>query len=126
MTGLAAWLLEQIAEDEAVCRDQGETHTLGCAATISTAWEHECRCGFAGRVLAECEAKRRIIAMHGPTTGFDGVLTYPAAAKLCRTCGPGDNWQAEQEPFGELPCDHLRLMALPYADRPGYREEWRP
>lgn len=24
------------------------------------------------------------------------------------------------------PCSTLRLLALPYSDRPGYREEWRP
>ena len=78
------------------------------------------------RVLREVEAKRRILAMHGPTVDPDGELSYPAAAKLCRTCGPGDTWEAEREPFGHLPCDHQRLLALPYSDHPDYDEAWRP
>jgi hypothetical protein len=24
------------------------------------------------------------------------------------------------------PCDTLKLLALPYADHPDYRDEWRP
>jgi len=80
------------------------------------------------RVLDECEVKRKILALHCPTEpAYPGdELTYPNAANLCQHCGPGDNWQAEQEPFAALPCQHLRLLALPYADRDGYREEWRP
>jgi len=56
------------------------------------------------RVLAEVEAKRRILdeieAEHGACLG--------------EGCVPADT-------------DHIvRLLALPYADRPGYLEEWRP
>ena len=50
------------------------------------------------RVLAECEAKRRIVEH----CDFD---------HLARS--PGDPYV-------------LRLLALPYADHPDYREEWRP
>lgn len=52
------------------------------------------------RVLAEVEAKRRMIARiryHAELMGWDEV-------------------------HGDL----LRLLASPYTDRPGYREEWRP
>lgn len=80
------------------------------------------------RLLLECDTKRRIIEMHKPTEAFPPgeELTYPNAANLCQHCGPGDNWEAEQEPYGHYPCDHLRLMALPYRERDGYREEWKP
>jgi hypothetical protein len=47
------------------------------------------------RVLAECEAKRRIVEMHA----------------------------YQEEHFTP---DELRALALPYADHPDYREEWRP
>lgn len=48
------------------------------------------------RVLAECEAKRAIIAWN--------TMMYPM-----------------------LPTTTiLAALALPYADRPGYRDEWRP
>jgi hypothetical protein len=33
---------------------------------------------------------------------------------------------ARSEWGADWPCLTLRLLALPYADRPGYREEWRP
>lgn len=47
------------------------------------------------RVLAECESKRKLLAWYG-----DGEDV-------------GDGGQ------------FLQLLALPYADRPGFREEWR-
>lgn len=51
------------------------------------------------RVLAEVDAKRRIL---------DWAIVWRD-----RDCAP---WNA----------DCIRLLALPFADRPGYREEWRP
>jgi hypothetical protein len=57
------------------------------------------------RVLAECAAKRRIIAIH------EGV----------HSCGFSDY-------DTDNPCDTLREYGAVYAklDRPGYRAEWRP
>ncbi|MDX3068734.1 DUF6221 family protein [Streptomyces sp. ND04-05B] len=52
------------------------------------------------RVLREIEAKRRII-------------------------GAFENYDREA-PELDVPESVVRLLALPYADRPGYREEWRP
>jgi hypothetical protein len=49
------------------------------------------------RVLAEVEAKRRIVEHHSPD----------------------DNWS-----YGE-PCTTLHLLALPYSDHPDYHEDWR-
>lgn len=51
------------------------------------------------RVLAECESKRRII-------------DWADAEAL--------------DPFGDQRMQLLRLLALPYADRDGYLEEWQP
>lgn len=50
------------------------------------------------RVLAECEAKRRIVARHD---------------------------RDDSTSFGQ-PCQTLRLLALPYADHSDYRPEWHP
>lgn len=67
------------------------------------------------RVLAECEAKRRIVAAHPVVQhGTDGR-------------GPEDEWECRK--CYEYPaswCTTLRALALPYADHPDYREEWRP
>lgn len=144
MSELADWLLEQIAEDERVAR----------LAALSVGWRgfgdervesgkswiasyHEVKrirsddappsdrtvadCGSLmldrakhiaafdpARVLAECESKRRIIAEHG--------------ANKYRV-DPCDAHDARLE---TIPCATLRLLALPYADRQGFREEWRP
>ena len=67
------------------------------------------------RVLAEVDAKRRILAEHEhfPTAGGFG----------CRICAyNGRDGVIEPEGW----CATVRLLALPYADRPGYRDEWRP
>jgi len=64
------------------------------------------------RVLAEVAAKRRILDEHN--LGYIG-------SRECRCCS--DKRGDDVEPY---PCPTVRLLALPYADRPGYREEWRP
>lgn len=75
------------------------------------------------RVLAEVDAKRRILA---------GVEHYldPHPGQPCTNEDEDDLY----EPC-ELHVAHmktavtpyvLRLLALPYVDRPGYREEWTP
>jgi hypothetical protein len=82
------------------------------------------------RVLREVAGGRAILAMHGPTQGHPEFgMTYPEAAKFCGWCGPGDSWQAAQEPDhfpGALwPCRHARLLASVYSDHPDYDETWR-
>ncbi|MDT0567904.1 DUF6221 family protein [Streptomyces sp. DSM 3412] len=68
------------------------------------------------RVLREIDAKRQLLDLHRPmrrrSTGSGG-----GAIEDCQIC---DHFPAQ------FPCLTLRLLALPYADRPGYREEWRP
>lgn len=68
------------------------------------------------RVLAELDAKRRILDLHQmdwrerPERGI-GEADDP----YCVAC------------FGEgYPCATLRLFALPYADHPDYQPEWAP
>lgn len=69
------------------------------------------------RVLAECEAKRRIVELHGPEPGFvDRRWLY------CKVCV---RFHADIDCENEAwPCPTLRLLALPYADHPDYRPEW--
>ena len=63
------------------------------------------------RVLREVEAKRRILGEHETRNG---------RCRVCAATAHG-NWQRFR-----APCFTLRLLALPYADHPDYREEWRP
>ena len=57
------------------------------------------------RVLADVDAKRRILDEHEP--GSDPCDAHDASLRT-------------------IECDTIRLLALPYADHPDYREEWRP
>lgn len=110
---LAAWLLEQIAEDEAIAQAlpdsprlggrpsrPGETYS-GPSYGLSTF----IRTISPARVLVECDAKRRIVEMRMALNGNPRLL--------------GDEIDQRLEAV-------LLILALPYADRPGYREEWRP
>ncbi|MFI0768606.1 DUF6221 family protein [Streptomyces sp. NPDC021218] len=65
------------------------------------------------RVMGEIDAKRQIVRWHyrRPAPKWD---TPKAEGFECATCDQ------------QFPCKTLRLLALPYADRPGYREGWRP
>ena len=67
------------------------------------------------RVLAECEAKRRIVDLHAPSSQGAHCCTDPE--------GPA---YGEVMHYGGAPCLTLSLLALPYADHPDYRQEWRP
>jgi hypothetical protein len=51
----------------------------------------------------------------------------------CSTCAGGEDFDEDANGDREwrrhgkdFPCPTLRLLALPYGDRPGYRDEWRP
>lgn len=59
------------------------------------------------RVLAECEAKRRIVELHAEYADFGD----------CSTCG--------DVPQVEYPCETLRVLASVYANRPGFDPAWR-
>lgn len=103
---LAEFLLARIAEDEA-------------AATSASHHSHlvhdyeRDNYGFlwvkTTRVLAECEAKRRIVARC--TDRIDVTELRDAERRYIS---------------GAPDMDMLRLLALPYADHPDCREEWRP
>jgi hypothetical protein len=72
------------------------------------------------RVLAEVEAKRAILRWHStPHTVVDGFCADEGGP--CTHRG-----EAECSLCGETACATLRLLALPYADHPDYREDWRP
>ena len=97
MTDLAAWLLAQIAEDEADAREASGERLWRWSQhdNMVIADSGHMQRFTPARMLAECAAKRRIVdlSVHG--------------------CG--DDYERVQ-----------RALAMPYADRPGYRAEWTP
>jgi hypothetical protein len=109
MSGLAEFLLARIADDETVARRNWDGLPV-------QAWSLNDDEGFASvciaapRVLAECEAKRRVAAEH--TANYNG--------NTCAVCADPD---LRGLPW---PCPTLRLLALPYVDHPDFRSEWKP
>lgn len=99
---LAEFLLGRIAEDEA---DAHATRGVGLVPDFPDG------CWTERRVLAECEAKRRVVGL------WDLRMSEPE---------PG----FPSEPLGgqgaEVYYDALKALALPYVDHPEFREEWKP
>lgn len=71
------------------------------------------------RVLAECDAKRQML---------DQIFQYEAKIDgEWGCCHDAD--QIREGRCADIPVDDiaaLRILAQPFAQRPGYREEWRP
>jgi hypothetical protein len=128
MNGLVTWLRAQLDEDERVARGatpgpwtvsrSGEdVHSYDQGLTVSEGFSggpwskvnpvHIARWDPA-RVLAEVAADRRLL------DEYEQARTY---YDLHREAPAG-------EAYGLLTA--VKIRALPYADKPGYREEWRP
>ncbi len=103
---LEEFLLAQIAKDEARARDEavlrdGDPYYAPEGLEQSEFDRHI----NPARVLAECEAKRRIVnGWIDPFGEWTATQAAAAAQQKART---------------------LRLLALPYADHPAFQEEWR-
>lgn len=81
------------------------------------------------RVFREVEAKRKLMAQHEPylLDQYRAKL-YPGVVAQCDGCS--DMCHSEtglrcDEPDAVWPCDTAKILALPYADHPDYRPEWR-
>jgi len=97
MDDLVQWLRAQLDEEEQIARRDYQ------AANAATDLEAAVA---AREVLTRIAEIRQELDPHRPESG-----QHPDF------CGYDKR---------ELPCRALRLLALPYAARPGYREEWRP
>jgi len=139
MSNIADFLLDRIAEDEAVahaaieddCNQDGGFEDAYSALTgqKGSPLDFVPRFGRAAaalitltavprRVLAECEAKRRIVRAH---SRYDVPQELTAGTIwACETCGDVDDSPTE------WPCQTIRYIAVPYADHPDYRGEWKP
>ncbi len=82
------------------------------------------------RVLAEVEAKRRILDLHVGAHDCPEMVTgtypadWPPDAPWGKAGQPWAHPSVEHFEDGQ-PCPTVRLLAQPYAGRDGWREEWR-
>lgn len=100
--GISEFLEARIAEDEEKAK---------LIAGTSFPRNHIQEWGPA-RVLAECAAKRTILALHPAPMQTDEDPLFPIEPATCR-CG------------SRLPCSTLRALAAVYADHPDYPKELR-
>lgn len=125
---LTEFLLARIAEDEAAARAAIQPEELypwgdrqlpqrspdnfseDIAGYLGGTWGDHCAIWSPLRVLAECEAKRRIVA--------EAKAAEDAGEAALYTAGEDARWFTYESVLG--------LLALPYADHPDYDENWRP
>jgi hypothetical protein len=115
---LTDFLLARIAEDETRV-SEGFMNAMGVRSskTLRT-WTSASRAAGLwdqGRLLRECEAKRRIVERHSETVecGNVGCQRRGLSGLHCLACDD------------ESPCPDLRDLAAVYVDHPDYRDEWR-
>ncbi|MFF9631749.1 DUF6221 family protein [Streptomyces fradiae] len=101
----------------------GGAHTEGMAEHIA---RHD-----PARVLAEVDAKRRLLDLHALVhrdvlwlDSEGGEATEEIA--VCGHCVPRHSCFSDRGAVPQGGCATLRLLATPYADHPDYRNDWRP
>jgi hypothetical protein len=119
---LTAFLLARIAEDEAQARElipgrvdpeNARWHTESLAmASLDDRQRRYVAKWAPPRVLAECEAKRRIVDRY--------------RAQLDRERDPDESQLAAGICVNEYENWILPVLALPYVDHDDFRDEWRP
>ncbi|MFI1677035.1 DUF6221 family protein [Streptomyces sp. NPDC020607] len=148
MDDLVQWYGEQLDEDERIAREAGgaaweelpvsgwvHTSPLPASEWQPPGYDHHVASvplpvdrvhivqWDPARVLREIDANRRRLERHAPQpmVGRDSDENDPSTYVLgCPTC------QVDVVSEGDWPCEEVRDMLISYADRPGYREEWRP
>ncbi|MEU3507647.1 DUF6221 family protein [Streptomyces longwoodensis] len=120
MNELVVWLRAQFDADERIaraCSGNGEweaEHIAIYGPDLGVEVRAHMAAHDPARVLREIEAKRAIVSR------------YEFAAKEAeRLALAGSDPEVWIQVSGALQSCVL-CLALPYADRPGYREEWRP
>jgi hypothetical protein len=93
---LTTFLLNRIAEDEVTIRRAGDSHPVFAELLAESLGD----VASPERMLADCDAKRRVIHACSATT------------------------QQDVTEFAEWGV--LRVLALPYANHPDYQPDWHP
>ncbi|MEV5085930.1 DUF6221 family protein [Streptomyces sp. NPDC056159] len=81
------------------------------------------------RVLRELDAKRRILALYATATEDRTALRARMREVIDKDPDEFSRLHRQESELIEMAgrmAPVVRLLALPYVDRPGYREEWRP
>ena len=110
---LTEFLTARIEDDEAIARDFIEFRSrVDCFTPEATDFVERFD---PARVLTECEVKRRIVGLAAEATGIDMSLDDNVLST--------DRDTITDPYLGDV---ILQALALPHADHPDYRDEWRP
>lgn len=141
MTPLTQFLMARIAEDEHEARiaisavallDQG-AGVDGLPETSALVAQYGAQVREANplpwspaRIIAECQAKRRIVELHHPHDhgGEHGTATF---CEQCQWDHGDDGPRIDNQPvenFGANPCSTLVALAQVYAGHPDYDTTW--
>jgi hypothetical protein len=133
MDELVRWLGEQLDEDERIARAAGNDR-VAPTPWRGESWDDAVLDGDGlvdangdGIALVKGERVRAHILQHDPARMLREI---DAKRRLIDEHDIGnrrveDCFTMECQ-SNRFPCTTLRLLALPYADRPGDREDWRP
>lgn len=139
MSDLVGFLLARVAEDEAIARaasldaygnpamHMDWDYGPGSERDMTPAQDELHREWSPWRVLAECEAKRRIVERCKPLWI---IAARPVDIQAAGVVHPGAQLTIYGKGGPLWPNDTaepiLRALALPYADHADYRDEWKP
>ena len=138
-TGLTEFLMARIAEDESAARlvtdiDANEWSIDVMAPSpdlhpLVTYVTDKYRTQLAQlhdptRVLADCDAKRLVMAIHSAYIARGDPVYSPdwSSGDWCVGCSYNNNGEHVTEHIDDCPV--LRALALPFATHPEFREEW--
>lgn len=114
---LAAWLTQIWDEDQAVALG-AEGHSVFDGTGVVA--DRHAR----GTVVVRSPVARHI-ARHDPAAALARIAADRQILAACQRV-----YRAKDREYGDgshdLADEILDLLATPYADRPGYREEWKP
>lgn len=125
MSSITEFILARVAEDERQARAMDDDLRKHPPSVYEMAQVPMLDAGVPERVLAECEAKRRIVA-HGPSQcgGYEhqeefGGHHYPDPDwAFCDGCSAASAADADRQ-------GTLQILAAIWADHPDYDEAWR-
>ncbi|GGV45493.1 DUF6221 family protein [Streptomyces spectabilis] len=135
----AQWLRDQLNEDERIAKRAAgrssewrlarplDDEEAGDASLLRPVELEHAERHDPARVLREIDAKRKVIAAHA--TAAKRVEELTTLVARLRAEGQDDLMATMKQETAIHQRDVLHgvlcLLALPYAGRPGYREEWR-
>ncbi|MFD9256943.1 DUF6221 family protein [Streptomyces sp. NPDC059538] len=119
----------QIGDTGVIVATEGDRAEECATANWAGIAEHIARHDPA-RVLAEVDAKRRLVELHGIVHREIGWLADGEEERgevpVCGHCVQRNAHYLSRTDVPEGACTTLRLLALPDSSHPDYKPEWRP